>query len=34
LSGDVVQVGKSETRAALREFGETMRDFSIFGLFF
>jgi polysaccharide export outer membrane protein len=34
LSGDVVQVGKSESRAALREFGETMRDFSIFGLFF
>lgn len=34
LSGDVVQVGKSEARSAIREFGETMRDFSIFGLFF
>ena len=33
-SGDVVQVGQSEGRAALRQFGETMRDFSVFGLLF
>ncbi len=33
-ASDVVVVGKSGTRSALREFGETMRDFSIFGLFF
>jgi polysaccharide export outer membrane protein len=33
-TSDVVVVGKSGTRSALREFGETMRDFSILGLFF
>lgn len=33
-TSDVVVVGKSGARSAIREFGETMRDFSIFGLFF
>jgi polysaccharide export outer membrane protein len=33
-TSDVIVVGKSGARSAIREFGETMRDFSIFGLFF
>lgn len=33
-TNDVIVVGKSGVRSAIREFGETMRDFSVFGLFF
>ncbi len=34
LANDMVVVGKSEGRSALKSFTETLRDISIFGLFF